>query len=980
MYDSITGVWTKQGKQGVVPPVLNGAILKYYNGSLFVCGGEVSNSTDPSVRFFNGTYKYDLALQKWEDLSNYGNYEHRYFTGSIVLNHSLYLLYGWSNEINADISTVAQLDLENLEAGWTSISVSDPDEDVLVRDSYGIATDGNFIYMFGGYNANTGNTLNSLLQIDVVNRVWTTLSSDMTTPSARMLHSFQVINGKFYLFGGISSDDIFDDLWMYDPDLFVWTSLSSTGTAPSARYGHASAAQGDVMVVWGGQGIDGLLSDMYQYNVINLKWSFVAVDGVTFPSARAGACMGFSLPIILLFGGETISAISNQVWQYNAGTNEYIMLSPDTSAFEGITYPSCELVSEGDHLLLYVMYGSTEGEQSLGAVRIFNTSSLSWSTFYDPGLISTNRALGIVKLLKDSAISISGEAWSTDPYRDVYLISQSNASEPTYIGTIPNYIYGGAFVYYKTTIYNYGGGAVLGSSLRTSVSSEIFYTIDLATLCNSSGVCVASCSIGTYLEGSVCVNCPEGSYSDSVSNSECTLCQEGTYNSNSGANSNGQCYPCPAGSYSNTKGSSMCLDCPNGKTCPTGSITPDEYPITTDISSNQPVPYDTTSAVAISANSALLYTIISIFIVYIFIVLICFRRISEKIKIFDIYKQLHTYKLLSPITLQKTSLGGIFALIFVFAAVFIIASSVINFQLDNEEESKSLVPLVILEKEVGSFKTEMWIDITLLRYGGTCTNVGNTCNSLVSIDLFQISIGLGSYQCSTTDSADCVISYHCIDCEINTGAYLDIVMSEKLSYASALTVNVTCFSSIPNSNSSISETITPPTNTIFRGFDPTYFHFTATPSYFKSQLYGQTAIEKTGYHISSEKSAERGSYYFTSELAFTSDLKVTIFLEKSNSSLYTLRYSRDTVILLINGLLGSVFGVMSAVGGIMRFIEGNAININDKLKYRRKLADITICRKDYELQCDEFGQKFVKLKTSHPKKEKNNGKAAEQTA
>lgn len=82
------------------------------------------------------------------------------------------------------------------------------------------------------------------------------------------------------------------------------------------------------------------------------------------------------------------------------------------------------------------------------------------------------------------------------------------------------------------------------------------------TKVTSDGCCCESttptCTAGTYLSGSSCVNCSAGTYS-AAGASSCTTCPAGTY-SGMGASA---CAKCSAGTYSKA-GSSGCLTCAAG--------------------------------------------------------------------------------------------------------------------------------------------------------------------------------------------------------------------------------------------------------------------------------------------------------------------------------------------------------------------------------------------------------------------------------
>ncbi|CAN0050348.1 unnamed protein product [Ectocarpus sp. 6 AP-2014] len=95
-----------------------------------------------------------------------------------------------------------------------------------------------------------------------------------------------------------------------------------------------------------------------------------------------------------------------------------------------------------------------------------------------------------------------------------------------------------------------------------SVASDGFGAISVAA---------CSCPAGRYLDeaAETCTDCQAGSYKTAVGNdvSLCVPCPEGTYSPQTGGTSSDVCIPCEAGTYSETSGagsSSTCLPCPSG--------------------------------------------------------------------------------------------------------------------------------------------------------------------------------------------------------------------------------------------------------------------------------------------------------------------------------------------------------------------------------------------------------------------------------
>lgn len=63
-------------------------------------------------------------------------------------------------------------------------------------------------------------------------------------------------------------------------------------------------------------------------------------------------------------------------------------------------------------------------------------------------------------------------------------------------------------------------------------------------------------------------------------------------------------------------------------------------------------------------------------------------------------------------------------------------------------------------------------------------------------------------------------------------------------------------------------------------------------------------------------------------------------LDINNDGLYTERNYKQTFIIFLTTLLGSVFGIMGAFRGIMRTLENSIINLKQKVGKKSELDDI----------------------------------------
>lgn len=181
----------------------------------------------------------------------------------------------------------------------------------------------------------------------------------MNIPSSRDGgHFWKDLNGNFWMFGGLSSTDFEDDLWMFNPNTVMWTQVIASNTnhngifgnlgvpAPANRPGGRGGGTtwtdqvGDLWLFGGlGDAIttnDDLRNDVWKYNIQSGMWTWMYGDsvfndpgvfgqqGVANPSNKLPS-MFFSRAITdgngltWIFGGDRWSNLYNLLWSFNGG-------------------------------------------------------------------------------------------------------------------------------------------------------------------------------------------------------------------------------------------------------------------------------------------------------------------------------------------------------------------------------------------------------------------------------------------------------------------------------------------------------------------------------------------------------------------------------------------------------------------------------------------------------------------------------------
>ncbi|MCC2624580.1 MAG: hypothetical protein K0R14_453 [Burkholderiales bacterium] len=258
------------------------------------------------------------------------------------------------------------------------------------------------LWLFGGYgndkNGTTG-TLNDLWMYNVTTNMWTWMrgsdsvrspgvygtkgvADSLNTPGARLgAVSWVDMSGNLWLFGGaddITTDNVFNDLWMYNIANNQWTwvagantlnnygiyglqGVSSTLNSPGGRLDSVGFSDNNGNLwLFGGAGLDasntrGDLNDLWQYQIATGLWTWKSgsnlkntygvylTQGIASPNSIPGSrkhrtpisTPNYNGGLVMLGGdgyGASTSGLLNDLWGYAPSTNQWIWLDGSTES------------------------------------------------------------------------------------------------------------------------------------------------------------------------------------------------------------------------------------------------------------------------------------------------------------------------------------------------------------------------------------------------------------------------------------------------------------------------------------------------------------------------------------------------------------------------------------------------------------------------------------------------------------------------
>ena len=753
-----------------------------------------------------------------------------------------------------------------------------------------------------------------------------TISQDTIFPKQRTYASLVTINEKLYLFGGLSYGKVLNDVWSFDLRNEKWTLVSAKGQVPAGRYFHAARACGDVFVVWGGQDGSGFKDDLFIFNSVTGTWTQLAKDLIEKPAPAAGTCMVIKDYMVYLFGGKNDYGVSNELWLYNIGTNEYRLID---RSLQGGSYNSYCWIEKNK---FFVSLGSILGVEPSTWIRFFDFDLSTWQVYHHHKLSNDDSSHSTQIFTGTHLISIGGQVWDLLSIQKVVVLGPSNQ-----VYTLPqdldSHLYACSSSYFNKSLYIFGGGRTYSRALLPNYSHNQFIKINIEEIC-SQAKCKAPCSPGSILVNSKCEVCPAGSYVEGLDKLKCESCRPGTFNTNQGSNSRVQCLPCPQGFFNDKFGADRCEECPEGKFCPVGSKNFIDRDVNNTSGSEQPSLYKEPD---LDKVIVLYQTLVSVPLFCLLIFFLVFRRFRRKIHVFDMYDDKHEGET-EFIIKRKTIIGACFSFLFVIGSLLITCTTIISYFKANIYESKALVPLVVLEKEFNPFNAEtISLEFLLFSYGGNCESL---CSESAKISLIHIQYSKSSSKCESKETY-CMFKLVLYKSHLQTGSKISLTLNQSLSYTSGIQVNLTSSSSIPNEKSSVLTSIKPQEDSVFLGSAPTEFFFLATTSLFTSES-DKWQERETGYHVSEFASPKAGSQARSEDLPTVNYLNLVVVIDISSNGLITRRTLKQELMFFAGGLIGTVSGLFGVFGFFMALFEKYVRVVAGRRNGNKKGEDVSV--------------------------------------
>lgn len=252
--------------------------------------------------------------------------------------------------------------------------------------SSSVLSSNNRVLVFFGTNGT--DCFNDVYQFDLQLNAWISIEVGGITPTPRFSSSNVVYNNLVIFFGGSSNSELLNSTLKFNLSSNSWETINLTGsTIPPSRRDSVSVPYLNNMIVFGGEGVTSLLNDLYSFNIDTEIWTQLFPTG-TPPTPRTGMTAIISSSTLIIFGGTNFSLYFNDVCKYDIITNTWENVSSIPNAPPKMAYRSATFVILSSSLNSVILFGGFNGSVAVNRIDNYEISSfISQQTAQTPSLL-----------------------------------------------------------------------------------------------------------------------------------------------------------------------------------------------------------------------------------------------------------------------------------------------------------------------------------------------------------------------------------------------------------------------------------------------------------------------------------------------------------------------------------------------------------------------------------------------------------------